>query len=105
MTLEEAWTLTENLNEEAHQLAWGLWAEADELGDSEEEDNWIAAEEKREEASEEQAQHFRDLYHDLSEEDRADIIHWLNLDEDFSEQFSSWFGEEHFKVEFDFSED
>ena len=105
MTLEEAWTLTENLNEEAHQLAWGLWAEADELGDSEEEDNWIAAEEKREEASEEQSQHFRDLYHELSEEDQAGIINWLQQDEDFREQFSSWFGDDQYQIEFDFLED
>lgn len=105
MTLEEAVELIENLNEEAHQLAWDAWTEADELGDSEDEDDWIAAEEKREEASEEQSQHFRDLYHELSEEDQAGIIHWLQQDEDFREQFSSWFGDDQYQIEFDFSED
>jgi hypothetical protein len=41
----------------------------------------------------------------LSEEDQAGIINWLQQDEDFREQFSSWFGDDQYQIEFDFLED
>lgn len=99
-TLEETYDLAQNLNEEAHSLAWDTWVQADELEESEDEDDWTAAEEMREEASLEQAEHFRDLYYDLSEEEQSSIKHWLKEDEDFKEEFSMWFGEEEFENEF-----
>lgn len=95
-TLDETYNLAQSLNEEAHHLAWDTWVQADELEESENEDDWSAAEEMREEASLEQAEHFRDLYYDLSEEEQTAISHWLKEDEDFKEEFAMWFGEEEF---------
>ena len=99
-TLEEIYELVESLNEDAHGLAWGTWVSADELSESEDEDDWITAEEIREEASIEQAEHFRDLYYDLEEEERTAIQHYLKEDESFREDFAMWFGEEAFNDEF-----
>lgn len=99
-TLEEVYELAQNLNEDAHGYAWDTWVEADELQESEDESDWELAEEKRELASLEQAEHFRDLYYDLSEEEQSAIKHWLKEDEDFKEEFSMWFGEEEFENEF-----
>ena len=99
-TLEEAWNLIESLNEEAHGLAWDIWVAADELNESEDEDDWTTAEEMREEASIEQAGYFRDLYYDLDEEDQEAIKVYLKEDDSFREEFSMWFGEEEFNNEF-----
>lgn len=99
-TLTEIYNLAENLNEEAHNLAWDSWVAADELMESDNEDDWEAAEEMREDASLEQAGHFRDLFWDLEEEDQAAITHWLKEDADFKDQFSMWFGEQEFADEF-----
>lgn len=104
-TLDEIRELVEGMNETAHQDAWDTWDQADELEDSENEDDWAAAEEMRDEASSQQAGYFRDLYYELSEEDRAAIVHWLKHDEDFKEEFSMWFGEQYFEDEFDDIED
>lgn len=100
LTLQETIDLVETLNEEAHQQSWDTWAEADTLMDSEEEDDWIAAEELREDASIEQASYFRDEYYILSEEQKKSIKHWIEEDEEFREQFIVYFGEDEFYDEF-----
>lgn len=100
LTLQETIDLVETLNEEAHQQSWDTWVEADALMDSEEEDDWEAAEELREDASAEQASYFRDEYYSLSEEQKNSIGHWIAEDEDFREQFMAYFGEDEFFNEF-----
>ena len=66
-TLDETFDLIEALNEEAHGMAWDTWIEADELEDSDDEDDWSKAEGKREEASDEQAGYFRDEFDGLED--------------------------------------
>lgn len=99
-TLEEAWDIIEELNNDAHNESWGTWISADELSESEDEDDWETAEEVREQASLEQAEYFRDFYYDLFEEEQNVIKHWLDNDKDFREQFAVYFGEEEFENEF-----
>ena len=99
-TLDEAFELIEALNEEAHGMAWDTWIEADELEDSEDEDDWDLAEGKREEASDEQAGYFRDEFFCLSFEDRAAVNHWVDNDESFREQFRDWYGHNEFDDEY-----
>jgi hypothetical protein len=104
-TLAEAWSIIEELNDDAHNLAWDTWVAADELSESEDEDDWETAEVMREEASLEQANHFRDSWFELESSDQEDIKYWLNEDDDFKEQFAVYFGEEEFNNEFgDFNE-
>ena len=100
LTLDETWDLARNLNEEAHGYAWDTWVEADNLMDSDDEADWEEAESKQEEASLEQASHFRELYRDLTEEQRAAVSHWLKESAEFQEEFKSWFGDEEFGSEF-----
>jgi hypothetical protein len=96
-TIEEAWNIIESLNDDAHNQAWDTWIEADELMESDDESDWEVAEDLREQASLEQAEYFRDSWYDLSEEDQEVVKHWLDHDEDFREQFSTYFGEEEFQ--------
>jgi hypothetical protein len=99
-TLDEAFELIEALNEEAHGMAWDTWIEADELQDSDDEDDWELAEDKREEASDEQAGYFRDEFSCLSSEDREAVNHWVDADESFREQFRDWYGRDEFDDEY-----
>ena len=99
-TLEEAYAIIEGLNEEAHSMAWDTWIEADELADSDDEDDWDLAEGKREEASEEQAGYFRSEFSSISDEDREAIEHWLTADESFKEEFRDWYGRDEFDEEY-----
>jgi hypothetical protein len=100
-SLTEIYDLAQNLNEEAHRLAWDTWVAADELMESDDDADWETAEVMREEASEEQAAHFRDLFWDLDKEDQVAVIHWLKEDTDFRDEFSTWFGEQEFDEEFE----
>jgi hypothetical protein len=99
-TLDESYSIVEALNEEAHSMAWDTWVEADELEDSDNEDDWDLAEGKREEASNEQAEYFRDEFSCLSEEDRRAVEHWLTADESFRDQFRDWYGRDMFDDEY-----
>jgi len=99
-TLDEAWAIAEGINEEAHGMAWDTWIEADELQDSDDENDWELAESKREEASDEQAGYFRDEFECLTDEDREAVEHWLAADESFREQFRDWYGRDEFDDNF-----
>lgn len=99
-TLEEAWSIIEELNDDAHNQAWDTWVQADELSESEDETDWDVAEDLREQASLEQAEYFRDSWYELKASNQEDIKYWLNEDEDFKEQFAVYFGEEEFENEF-----
>ena len=97
-TLDEVVSIVEDLNEEAHEEAWDSWVAADELQENgEDDDDLIAAEKMREEASDEQAGYFRDGFDALDESDRAAITHWLGTDSNFKEQFKSYFGYDAFE--------
>jgi hypothetical protein len=97
-TIENAWDIMEGLNNDAHDSAWDTWVEADRLADEgEEDDDWIRAEELREEASMEQAGYFRDNWSGLNSEDREVVEHWLKQDAEFRESFSMYFGEDEFR--------
>ena len=83
MTLDEAYSLIEKLNDEAHGLAWDLWIEADEKDD----------EELRETASDVQRGHFGDLVEELDPVVQRELLHYCAQDEDFKEQFETYYGE------------
>jgi hypothetical protein len=100
-TLDEVFNIIENLNEEAHSMAWDSWIEADEAEESDDEDASVTAEELREDASMEQAGYFRDMYYELDEDDIEAVEYWLSKDESFKEQFRDWFGRDEFDEEFE----
>ena len=97
LTKEEAHDIINDLNDQAHQMAWDSWAEADELGDSDEEEDWTSAEELREEASAEQAGYFRADFNNLPQEQQDAIWKFAKDYEDFAEDFKAWFGFEEFE--------
>ncbi len=99
-TLEEAWEIIEGLNDQAHDEAWDTWTLADELADSDDEENWERAEDTREQASLEQAEYFRDAWDYLPEDKQTLVKHWLGNDKDFREQFATYYGQEEFNSEF-----
>jgi hypothetical protein len=94
-TLEEAQEIVERLNDDAHEQAWDAWTAADD------EQDWEAAEEMREDASIEQAEYFRDFWYELDTDDQELVKYWLDHDEDFREQFAVYFGEQEFVDEFE----
>ena len=78
-----------DLNEEAHQSAMATWLKADRL---EEAGLDLPAEDKREEASEEQAEYFEELFNQLSEEEQEAVWHYVETDPDgFGEEFYQWY--------------
>ena len=92
-TLEQCYDIIVALNEEAHAIAWDTWIEADRISDeAEDDDGWIRAEEKREQASAEQQQHFIDLFKELDEQTRQACWKYREQDEDFQIDFDSWYG-------------
>lgn len=94
--LEETYGLVYWLNEEAHSLSYDIWKESDDLMD----EDWEAAEELREDASIMQSTYFREQYLELSNDDKESIIHWLKNDEDFKDEFTTFFGETEFENNF-----
>lgn len=100
ITKEEAYDIISNLNEQAHQSAWDTWVEADDLLESDNEADWEYAEEIQEQASQEQAECFREEFHDLEEDTKKDILYYVNTDVEFKEEFSMWYGEENFISDF-----
>jgi len=97
MTKEEAHDIISDLNEQAHSMAWDSWVEADELGESDDEEDWGRAEEIREEASYEQAGYFRADFNNLPQDQQDAIWKYAKDDEDFAEDFKAWYGPEEFE--------
>jgi len=93
---EEAYDIINDLNEEAHSLAYDSWVEADKLGESDDEEDWSRTEEMREEASYEQAGYFRADFQNLPQEQQDAIWKYAKNDEDFAEDFKAWYGYEEF---------
>ena len=78
-----------DLNEEAHQSAMATWLKADRL---EEAGLDLPAEDKREEASEEQAEFFEELFNQLSEEEQEAVWHYVETNPDgFGDEFYQWY--------------
>jgi len=78
-----------DLNEEAHQSAMATWLKADRL---EEAGLDLPAEDKREEASEEQAEYFEELFNQLSEEEQEAVWHYVETNPDgFGDEFYQWY--------------
>jgi hypothetical protein len=96
ISLSDIRYLAEDLNEQAHQETWDTWREADRLEESLNESDWELAEAQRELASRQQAEWFRDLYYDLTDDQQRAVAYWLEHDPDFHDEFQSWFGEEEF---------
>lgn len=94
MTRNEAYDLISTLNETAHEQAWESWIAADE------EEDYEASEELREDASYEQAGYFRESFENLSEEEKEAILHYVKTDEDFADEFRCWYGYDEFDEEF-----
>lgn len=86
ITIEDARELIEDLNQVAYDRAWPSWTVSDQQEDPE------LAEELREEASQEQARYFRDEYNQLPRLKRMAIWNYALVDEEFGDQFSSWYG-------------
>ena len=78
-----------DLNEEAHQSAMATWLKADRL---EEAGLDLPAEDKREEASEEQAEYFEELFNQLPDEEQEAVWHYVETNPDgFGDEFYQWY--------------
>lgn len=80
ITIDEAYDIINDINEQAHGLAWDSWEEA---GD----DEWL-----KEEASDEQAGYFNDMFSQLPEDQQQAIQHYADIDESFAMDFNCWNG-------------
>lgn len=100
ITRDQAYDLIQELNESAHGSSWDTWTEADKLAESDNEDDWDAAEELRTEASAEQAEYFREAFEELDEDTKTAILHYVDTDEDFQQEFVSWYGEDAYEQDF-----
>lgn len=97
---DEAYDIIQNLNEIAHQYSWDLWIEADELMESNSESDWEAAEDIREEASLEQSSSFREGFENLDDDTKTAILNYVDQDEDFKEDFVTWYGRDEYEADF-----
>jgi len=100
ITKDEAYDIIQQINENAHQQAWDTWEEADNLMESDDEDDWEAAEELRDQASTEQSNYFKEEFESLDEETQEAIMHYVDTDESFREEFVMWYGEDNFDSDF-----
>ncbi len=89
MTLDQAWDIITDLNDEAYDLAYESWTDADDAAEYDDE----LAEELREQASMEQSSHFSLLFDQLPDEQRNGVMEWREKDADFRDQLMAYFGE------------
>lgn len=101
ITIDEAYNIVVNINEEAHSRSWDTWEEADNLMESDDDADWETAEELKEQASLEQASYFREGFEELDDDTRDAILHYVNTDEAFKEEFVMWYGEDEFEADFE----
>ena len=88
---DEAYQLIVELNEDAHNLCYDEWVEAEDMEDEDPD----TAEEMREEASYNQAVEFRKAFQStLTPEQQEAILHHTKVEEDFAMEFNGWWGEE-----------
>ena len=91
LSRDEAYQLIVELNEDAYNLCYDDWVEADNMEDEDPDQ----AEDMREEASYNQALEFRGGFDMLTDEQKEAIIHYTKVDEDFAMEFNGWWGEAH----------
>lgn len=96
LTEDECYSIISDLNEDAHGATWEMWEEADKLADSDNEDDWDAAEELRYEASNVQAIEFREGFQLLDQETQQSILWYEKHSPNCSmiAEFKGWWGEE-----------
>ena len=94
LTKEEAHAIISDIHEEAHSMAYDSWSEADEIGDSDDEEDWGRAEEAREDASYEQAGYFRSEFNGLPQDQQDVIWHYAQEDEDLQEESETCYRQE-----------
>lgn len=99
ITRDEAYDIVFAINESAHDRSWDTWTEADNLADSDNEEDWDQAEELREQASAEQASYFREEFGKLDEPTQKAVLHYVNTDTDFRDEFVAWYGEDDFEAD------
>ena len=97
ITKDEAYDIISDLNDDAHSATWDTWVEADELGDSDDEEDWTRAEEMRVDASYEQAGYFRASFHNLPQDQQDAIWKFAKEDPEWAEDFKCWYGDEEFE--------
>lgn len=97
---DEAYDIIFGINESAHDSSWDTWEAADNLRDSDNEDDWEQAEELGAQASAEQASYFREQFEDLEENIKQAILHYVDIDSDFKSEFVSWYGEDEYEADF-----
>lgn len=100
ISIDEAYSIIQSINENAHQQSWDTWRTADLLMESDEEEDWETAEELREDASLEQATYFREEFDELDDETKEAILHYVDTDTGFKEEFVVWYGEDEFNADF-----
>ncbi len=97
---DEAYDIIFGINESAHERSWDTWCEADDLADSEHEDDWEQAEELREQASAEQSEYFREEFSELDEEVKQAVLHYANVDHDFRDELVMWYGQDDWEADY-----
>lgn len=100
ITLSEAYSIIQDINENAHSRAWDIWVQADELMESDDEADWDIAEEIRDQASQNQAEYFREEFDSLDEETKDAILNYVETDESFKDEFITYYGENDFENNF-----
>jgi hypothetical protein len=90
LSRDETYQLIVELNEDAYNLCYEEWLDADMMEDEDPDQ----AEDMREEASYNQALEFRRGFDMLADEQKEAIIHYTKVDEDFAMEFNGWWGEE-----------
>jgi len=105
ITKEEAYDIISDLNEDAHSASWDTWVEADELSESDDEEDWTRAEEMRSEASDEQAGYFRAAFHALPVDQQNAIWKYAKEDDEWAMDFKCWYGEEEYETHIEESEE
>ena len=91
LSRDEAYQLIVELNEDAYNLCYDDWVEADKMEDEDPDQ----AEDMREEASYNQAAEFRNGFDTVLDQDQKEaVLYWSKNDEDFAMEFNGWWGEE-----------
>jgi len=100
ITLSEAYSIIQDINENSHSQAWDIWVQADELMESDDEADWDIAEEIRDQASQNQAEYFREEFDSLDKETKDAILNYVETDESFKDEFITYYGENDFENNF-----
>jgi len=87
MSLEHTWILLESINDNANQKTQDSWNLATNIN-------------LQHDAIQAQSACFRNIFKNLIEAQRREILYWLYQDDEFQDYFKCLFGEEEFSKEF-----